>query len=133
MKKEKLFGFQIQSEGKRLLKVIFPKNIPKDFDKTKLRKLQNHIGKFHIDFQDSPPFYQKVYKNLLKVSPGRVTTYKDLANKCKSPRAARAVGGACRSNPIPIAVPCHRVLASSGFGGFSGGLHWKRKLLELEK
>ena len=49
------------------------------------------------------------------------------------PLAARAVGGACGANPIPVLVPCHRVLAANGrLGGFSGGLDWKRRLLAIE-
>jgi methylated-DNA-[protein]-cysteine S-methyltransferase len=57
-----------------------------------------------------------------------------VAQKIGKPRAARAVGAACAANPVPILVPCHRVVASDGsLGGYSGGLHMKKRLLELEQ
>jgi len=64
---------------------------------------------------------------------GRVTTYGALAARVGRPRAARAVGGAMHSNPIPIVLPCHRVIGASGsLTGYGGGLERKRALLELE-
>jgi methylated-DNA-[protein]-cysteine S-methyltransferase len=67
------------------------------------------------------------------VAPGEVVTYGALARRTGHPRAARAVGTACARNPIPIFVPCHRVLpGSGGIGGYGGGPERKRALLELE-
>jgi methylated-DNA-[protein]-cysteine S-methyltransferase len=67
------------------------------------------------------------------VAFGQVTTYGEMAAAAGSPRAARAAGNALGSNPIPIVVPCHRVLhAGGGLGGYAGGLDRKRYLLELE-
>jgi methylated-DNA-[protein]-cysteine S-methyltransferase len=66
------------------------------------------------------------------VGYGQVVTYQDLADRVGQPGAARAVGGAMGANPIPVVVPCHRVLAAGGLGGFGGGLETKRRLLELE-
>ncbi|HSV66481.1 MAG TPA: methylated-DNA--[protein]-cysteine S-methyltransferase [Mycobacteriales bacterium] len=63
---------------------------------------------------------------------GQVVTYQELAERAGHPRAARAVGAAMGANPLPIVVPCHRVLAADGLGGFGGGLETKRRLLELE-
>jgi methylated-DNA-[protein]-cysteine S-methyltransferase len=63
---------------------------------------------------------------------GQVVTYQDLADRVGQPGAARAVGAAMGANPIPVVVPCHRVLAADGLGGFGGGLETKRRLLELE-
>ncbi len=63
-------------------------------------------------------FQQKVWKGLQSIPPGMVLTYGDLARQLDT--AARAIGGACRSNPIPILIPCHRVVGRQGFGGYAG-------------
>ena len=62
---------------------------------------------------------------------GEVRTYADVATSINHPNAYRAVGNANAANPWPIVVPCHRVVASSGMGGYAGGLDVKRALLEL--
>jgi O-6-methylguanine DNA methyltransferase len=81
-----------------------------------------------------PPFTTKVLKACLKIPWGKVVSYKDLAIKIKHPRAARAVGQALGKNPLPILIPCHRVIASSGgWGGFSAPLSLKKRLLAKEK
>ena len=64
------------------------------------------------------PFQQKVWKVLSTIHPGHTRTYGDIAAQLKS--SARAVGNACRQNPVPIFIPCHRVVARSGRGGFMG-------------
>lgn len=63
-------------------------------------------------------FQQRVWRSLLDISAGNVVTYGELAAQLKS--SARAVGQACRRNPSPIVVPCHRIVAASGLGGFAG-------------
>jgi methylated-DNA-[protein]-cysteine S-methyltransferase len=63
---------------------------------------------------------------------GKVLTYKELATKIGKPKAYRAVGNACGANKIPIVVPCHRVVSSTGLGGFGGGIRRKKFLLNLE-
>ena len=78
-------------------------------------------------------FQMQVWQLLLQVPPGKVTPYGDIAKALGT--SARAVGGACRANPLPIIVPCHRVVAADGsLGGYSGGkgTETKRKLLKLE-
>jgi len=64
------------------------------------------------------PFQQKVWRALLKIPVGKTLSYGELAGKLHT--SARAVGNACRANPIPLIVPCHRIVASNGIGGFSG-------------
>jgi methylated-DNA-[protein]-cysteine S-methyltransferase len=74
-----------------------------------------------------------VWKELLKVPAGKTISYAELARRIKHPKAVRAVGNAMGANPIPILVPCHRVIATNGhLGGFGGGLTLKRLLLEAE-
>lgn len=78
-------------------------------------------------------FQQKVYNALLQIKYGETTTYKELASKIESPKAYRAVGSACRGNPLWIIVPCHRVLGSNKkLVGYAGGLEMKNRLLNLE-
>ena len=64
---------------------------------------------------------------------GKTQSYSEIAATIGKPKAARAVGSACGANPIPVLIPCHRVLAANKkLGGFSGGLNWKRALLKRE-
>lgn len=79
------------------------------------------------------PFQRAVWAALRRVPRGRIVTYGELAALAGRPAAARAVGAACGANPVPLIVPCHRVLAAGGgIGGFGGGLELKRALLERE-
>ena len=78
-------------------------------------------------------FQKQVWAKMQTIKSGDTLTYKDISDDLKS--APRAVGGACGKNPIPIIIPCHRVLASNGgFGGYSGdgGIDTKKQLLTLE-
>ena len=78
-------------------------------------------------------FARKVLNRTARIPYGRVSTYMEVAHGAGSPRAYRAAGNALAKNPIPIVVPCHRVLASGGgLGGYGGGLDNKRWLLDLE-
>ena len=78
-------------------------------------------------------FREAVYRALLAVPPGVVVTYGELAAAAGRPRAARAVGSAMAENPIPIVVPCHRVVRSDGsLGRYGDDERWKRLLLTLE-
>lgn len=86
-----------------------------------------------LDLEGTTDFQRAVYDQLVRVEHGRLTTYGDLAEAVDSPDAARAVGQAVGANPIPIIVPCHRVVASDlRLGGFSGGLPAKVALLRVE-
>lgn len=67
-----------------------------------------------------------------KILYGRSLTYQQVAEKTGHPRAARAVGSTMARNPLPLVIPCHRVLAVKGLGGYGGGLPMKIKLLEME-
>jgi O-6-methylguanine DNA methyltransferase len=86
-----------------------------------------------LDLSAGTIFQRQVWHALLQIAAGKTRSYADIASRVGKPGAARAVGGACGANPIPVLVPCHRVLAANHrLGGFSGGLDWKRRLLALE-
>ena len=86
-----------------------------------------------LDMSSGTEFQQRVWNALRQIGTGKTRSYAEIAEAIGNPKAVRAVGGACGANPIPVLVPCHRVLAAHRkIGGFSGGLHWKRALLERE-
>ncbi len=85
-----------------------------------------------LDLQGSD-FQKAVWQAIAQISYGKTTTYSTLAQTIGRPRAVRAVGAAVGANPVPIVVPCHRVLGSGGsLTGYAGGLELKRRLLMLE-
>jgi methylated-DNA-[protein]-cysteine S-methyltransferase len=80
------------------------------------------------------PFQQSVWRELLKIPYGETRSYGQLARGLGAPAAVRAVGAANGANPVPIVVPCHRVIGASGkLVGYGGGLPLKRRLLALER
>ena len=86
-----------------------------------------------IDWALTHGFTRKVLRATARIPFGEVITYKDVAGRAGSPRGYRAAGNALGANPIPIVVPCHRVVASGGkLGGYTGGLDRKLKLLAVE-
>jgi methylated-DNA-[protein]-cysteine S-methyltransferase len=86
-----------------------------------------------VDLAALPVFQQLVLAELRRVPYGSTATYGGLAKRIGKPQAARAVGGALNKNPVPIVVPCHRVVGSTGsLVGYAGGLERKRQLLALE-
>ena len=86
-----------------------------------------------LDLRGREGFSRDILERLAKVPYGEVTTYKSLAVEAGNPRAARAVGTIMNRNPIPIVLPCHRVVGSNGsLVGYGGGLERKRLLLDLE-
>ena len=93
------------------------------------------LREFHqpMLFLSGTDFEKKVWLSLMEVPYGETRTYKWLAEKVGSPKGSRAVGQALSRNPIPIVLPCHRVIESDGsLGGYSGGIDIKRRLLDLE-
>ncbi|MBI3880437.1 MAG: methylated-DNA--[protein]-cysteine S-methyltransferase [Verrucomicrobia bacterium] len=86
-----------------------------------------------LDLNAGTAFQKNVWRALLRIPAGRVRTYGELAGALGKSGAARAVGTACGANPVPVLVPCHRVVAAGGgLGGFTAGLAWKMKLLKAE-
>jgi methylated-DNA-[protein]-cysteine S-methyltransferase len=89
---------------------------------------------FPLDLSEGTPFQQQVWQVVRNIPHGQTKTYQGVAIAIGKPGAARAVGQAMHNNPVPIIVPCHRVVGSSGRpGGFGGGLEMKLYLLDLEK
>jgi methylated-DNA-[protein]-cysteine S-methyltransferase len=87
-----------------------------------------------LDWQLTRGFGRRVLEATARIPFGSVSTYKEMATQAGSPRASRAAGNALGANPIPIIVPCHRILHSTGgLGGYTGGLDRKRMLLGLER
>jgi methylated-DNA-[protein]-cysteine S-methyltransferase len=101
-------------------------------------ELENYFNGMQTDFSSDvdlsnlSPFEQKVLTQTRTIKYGKTITYSELAEKIGS-RAYRAVGNALSKNPVPIIIPCHRVVAKKGMGGYSQGLEIKTRLLELEK
>jgi methylated-DNA-[protein]-cysteine S-methyltransferase len=96
---------------------------------------ENGLGKFSqkIGFTKGTEFEKKVWLTLKEIPYGETKTYKWLAEKIGNPNATRAVGQALSRNPLPIILPCHRIIESDGsIGGYSAGVDVKRRLLEIE-
>ena len=105
-----------------------------------VKALEDYFGGKPASFEDLPldlegsPFHLRVWQELQKIPPGETISYQEMARRLGNPQASRAVGQACGANPIPLIIPCHRVIASNGaLGGFSSGLERKRWLLAHEK
>lgn len=93
------------------------------------------LARIDLDLEGMPPFHRKVYEAARRITSGAIRTYGELAGDAGSPQGARAVGQAMANNPLPIVVPCHRVIAAGGRpGGFTspGGLDTKARLLSIE-
>jgi methylated-DNA-[protein]-cysteine S-methyltransferase len=86
-----------------------------------------------LDWTGKTEFQKAVWREMLRLGPGKTKSYGEIAEAIGNPRAVRAVGGACGANPVPVLVPCHRILAAGKkIGGFGSGLDWKRRLLAGE-
>ena len=129
----------------KLLKLSFkgPKDITEEAKEDKSRfksifkQLEEYFAgdrrEFSIDYLiDTSLFTTRVYKEMAKIPYGTTLSYSELAKKSGRKLAYRAVGTACGKNPLPLLIPCHRVTAVNGLGGFGGGLDTKRFLLNLE-
>ena len=87
---------------------------------------------YEVDLSGLTDFERKVIKETRKIRYGSVITYSELAARIGKPNAARAVGNALSKNPLPIVIPCHRVVSKHGIGGYAFGVEAKRCLLKLE-
>jgi len=86
-----------------------------------------------VEMRGGSEFERSVWASIAKIPYGEMRTYGEIASELGDPGLARAVGTACNHNPVPVIVPCHRVVGAGGkMVGFGGGIERKRRLLELE-
>ncbi len=128
------FGASVRDSSRRLLQTKISR-----WNRVTGAALKNILtgrspGKFPpLDLSEGTTFQRKVWNTLRKIARGQTKSYGEIARAIGRPKAVRAVGSACGANPIPVLIPCHRVLAANKkLGGFSGGLNWKRELLARE-
>ncbi len=148
-----LMGFGITKKG--LCRIYFPEDAPfedsfkRDFPRSNIIHDEKAIPHIRQQFQEyfsgnrksfdikldlhAPPFYTKALKEVMKVPFGQIATYQDIAVRSGHPKAVRAAGSANANNPLPIVIPCHRIVKTGGnLGGYGGKLERKVYLLELE-
>ena len=124
-----VFGHHV-SEGKFNDDPVLGMKIFDEFD----AYFSGKSKKIDLNFKpDGSEFQRKVWRMLLEIPYGETVAYSNIAEKIGKPKAVRAVGTACGSNPIPILIPCHRVVGKDGsLTGYAGGLKNKKILLEIE-
>ncbi|MHB1392859.1 MAG: methylated-DNA--[protein]-cysteine S-methyltransferase [Clostridia bacterium] len=137
----------ITEKDGRIIKVYITNDtVPKDVQlcetpllKEAARQLESYFAGELREFTlplapEGTDFMKKVWEALCKIPYGLTASYKEIAEKIGTPKAARAVGLANNRNPIPIFIPCHRVIGADGsLTGYAGGLEMKKRLLYLEK
>ena len=112
--------------------VSYPAEVKKLKDQL-IEYLKVDRSEFQIDYQlAGTDFQQAILDETAKIPYGQTVSYKELAKRAGSPRAWQATGQALKNNRLPIIIPCHRVIGSSGLGGYNGGLKLKKTLLKLE-
>ncbi len=134
----------IEFEGREFPPANFDKNVNWVVSEEKTaaakKQLQQYFDGHRTEFtlpldpRTGTEFQRQCWDLVSKIPYGQTRSYQDLANELKRPKASRAVGGANGANPIPIVVPCHRVINTDGhLGGYGGGLDRKEQLLALER
>ncbi len=133
-------GLASPGEARRLVQKHFPQAEPVKDQSEAGRQLREYFAGVRREFDlrpvldGLPLFYKAALGVCAEIPFGNVRTYADIAAAAGSPRAARAVGQAAKHNPTPIVIPCHRIVAARGIGGFSaaGGVRIKHALLAFE-
>ena len=113
--------------------LFFDQNLQETFNQ--LFKGMISVKELPINFSklEGTEFQKKIWKSLTNIKYGETCSYQEIAASINNPNAVRAVGSACRLNPIPLIIPCHRVLKSNGnIGKYAFGIKNKHKLLKLE-
>jgi len=118
--------------------IVFPDHLP-DLARSVLDALEQYFqtgqlyGEFPLDLERYSAFDRDIWKAAQRIPSGKTLSYGRLTVLAGHPRAARAAGGALGRNPLPVLIPCHRVVRSDGSpGGFGAGVAWKIRLLDLE-
>jgi methylated-DNA-[protein]-cysteine S-methyltransferase len=134
------FDPEPEAELERLARSFGPRILrsPKAVDRVRRELDEYFAGRrrafdLELDLRAAPEFHRRVLAELSRVEYGHTTTYGTLAAQVGAPKAARAVGTVMNRNPVPIVLPCHRVVGASGsLTGYGGGLERKEWLLRLE-
>ena len=114
-------------------KLFLDQNLQKTFNQLIKGTISVNELPLNINKLEGTEFQKKVWKSIAKIKYGTICSYKEIAVSINNPSAARAVGSACRLNPIPLIIPCHRVLRTDGsIGKYVFGKKNKHKLLKLE-
>jgi methylated-DNA-[protein]-cysteine S-methyltransferase len=143
IKIDEKFGFYFVWSGENIIRTSFSEKIVKDIKRRENKKVK---GEFENYFFYKKPLKKIKYKFFLKLTDfekqvlaetfkipfGKTLTYKGIAERIGKPKSYRAVGNALGKNPLPVIIPCHRVLSKTGLGGFTGGLNIKKYLLKIE-
>lgn len=116
-----------------LSEVKLPPELPVGLTRDCIQEALCQLSRYSLDWNGYSVFQRKVWAFLRSIPSGSVMTYGAVARAIGAPGAARAVGSACAMNPLLLVVPCHRVVAQNGLGGFRAGMEWKRALLEMER
>ena len=138
--------FCAQATENHLVRVYLP-NVPLGCSETNSNKIleafseqlqayfKGTLKTFNLPlFLNEPPFRTHVLTKMQQIPYGKTCSYQELAIAVKNPKAARAVGQACNKNPLPIVIPCHRIVgAHNQLTGYGGGLSLKQYLLDLER
>jgi methylated-DNA-[protein]-cysteine S-methyltransferase len=124
--------------GQRVLRIYFSREIPEETSALAeeiTAYLESGVPRpdVELDLSACTPFQKRVYAVVQAIERGETMTYGEVAARAGCPKGARAVGRAMATNPFVILVPCHRVVASHGQGGFAWGLETKEKMQKLEK
>lgn len=136
----------VTDQGLALIKRIRPTDVPKNWTLSPLKAgryvsmLKDFLTGENVRWDDSTfvlsgtELQSEVWQQLIQIPYGETISYMELARRADRPNAVRAIGSACGANPIPLIIPCHRVIASDGsLGGFAWGLPYKERLLAMEQ
>ena len=137
--KSNLIRIILPNQIKSISAVLTSPNNYTPFTKNVIKQMSQYFygNRKHFDIElkiQFPPFYQKVLKEVCEIPYGETSSYKNIAEKLQNPKAYRAVANANAMNPIPIIIPCHRVILSNGnLGQYRGGEIMKKKLNYKER
>jgi methylated-DNA-[protein]-cysteine S-methyltransferase len=127
----------VQQRGEMVFRIYFDQEIPAESsplagDIAAYLEGKAPCPKTELDMSGCTDFQRQIYKIVQSIPRGATATYGQVAERAGHPGAARAVGNAMAANPFAILVPCHRVVAKNGLGGYAWGRVMKEKLLEME-
>ena len=128
----------IERHGELVTRIYFSQDMPSEPSKL-AEEIDAHLErgapcpKAELDMSECTDFQKQIYALVQAIPRGKTMTYGQVADRAGKPGAARAVGRAMATNPYAILVPCHRVVAKKGLGGYAWGKEMKEKLLRLER